>query len=89
MQYKDIFKGIGTFPGKPYHINMDPSVPPKHLPCRPVPVHQQDEFKKQLNEMLDAGIIVEVDEATLWINSFVIVETNMSGSKGSQQGHNA
>ena len=25
VQYKDIFKGIGTFPGKPYHINTDPS----------------------------------------------------------------
>ena len=39
------------------------------------PVHQQDEFKKQLNEMLDAGVITEVHEATPWINSFVIVET--------------
>ena len=81
VQYKDIFKGIGTFPGKPYHINMDPTVPPKWLPCRPVPVHQQDEFKKQLNEMLDAGIIVEVHEATPWINSFVIVETMKDGQR--------
>ena len=45
------------------------------LPCRPVSIHQQDEFKKQLNEMLDAGIIAEVHEATPWINSFAIVET--------------
>ena len=81
VQYKDIFKGIGTFPGKPYHINTDPSVPPKCLPCRPVPVHQQDEFKKQLNEMLDAGIIAEVHEATPWINSFVIVETMKDGQR--------
>ena len=57
VQYKEIFEGIGTFPGKLYHINTDPSIPPKWLPCRPVPVHQQDEFKKQLNEMLDAGVI--------------------------------
>ena len=92
LQYKDIFEGISTFPGKPYHINTNPSIPPKRLPCRPVPIHQQDEFKKQLNEMLDAGIIAEVHEATPWINSFVIVETvkdekrkatNMSGSKAS------
>ena len=75
VQYKEIFEGIGTFPGKPYHINTDPSIPPKQLPCQPVPVHQQDEFKKQLNEMLDAGVIMEVHEATPWINSFVIVET--------------
>ena len=72
VQYKEIFEGISTFPGKLYHINTDPSIPPKWLPCQPVPVHQQDEFKKQLNEMLDAGVITEVHEATPWINSFVV-----------------
>ena len=81
VQYKDIFEGIGTFPGKPYHINIDPSVPPKRLPCQPVPVHQQDEFKKQLDEMLQAGIIAEVHEATPWINSFVIVESVKDGKR--------
>ena len=81
VQYKDNFEGIGTFPGKQYHINTDPSIPPKRLPCRPVPVHQQHEFKKQLNEMLDAGVITEVHEATPWINSFVIVETVQNGKK--------
>ena len=75
MQYKEISEGISTFPGKPYHINTDQSIPPKWLPCQPVPVHQQDEFKEQLNEMLDAGVITEVHEDTPWINSFVIVET--------------
>ena len=39
-QYKDVFEGLGTFPGKPYHINTDPSVPPKRLPCRTISVHQ-------------------------------------------------
>ena len=28
VQYKEIFEGISTFPGKPYHINTDPSIPP-------------------------------------------------------------
>ena len=28
-QYPDIFEGIGQFPGKPYHIQIDPKVPPK------------------------------------------------------------
>ena len=71
VQYKDIFEGISTFTGKPYHINTDPSIPPKWLQCQPIPVHQQDEFKEQLNGMLDAGVITEVHEATPWINSFV------------------
>ena len=29
VQYKEIFEGIGTFPGKPYHNSTDPSIPPK------------------------------------------------------------
>ena len=73
--FPDVIDGLGTFPGKPYHINIDPSVPPKRLPARPVPIHQQAEFKGQLQEMLGAGVIVPVTEPTPWINSFVIVET--------------
>ena len=81
VQCKENFEEIGTFPGKIYHINTDPSIQPKWLLCQPVPVHQQDEFKKQLNEMLDAGVIMEVHEATPWINSFVIVGTVKDGKK--------
>ena len=33
VQYKEIFEGIGMFPGKPYHINTDLSIPQKRLPC--------------------------------------------------------
>ena len=32
-QYKEIFEGIGTFPGKLYHINTDPNISPKQLQC--------------------------------------------------------
>ena len=34
-----------------------------------------------MNEMLDASVIMEVHEATPWINSFVIVETVKDGKK--------
>ena len=73
--FPDVINGLGTFPGKPYHINIDPNIPPKRLPARQVPIHQQAEFKSQLQEMLGAGVIVPVTEPTPWINSFVIVET--------------
>ena len=52
VQYKEIFEGIGMFAGKPYHINTDPSIPPKQLPCQPVPVHQQDSSKSNLMRCL-------------------------------------
>ena len=28
--YADVFEGVGRFPGPPYHIQLDPKVPPKH-----------------------------------------------------------
>ena len=62
---------------------MDPSVPPKCLPPRPVPVHQQAAFKQQLDDMIQAGVIVPVTEATPWINRYVIVE--FEGKKGKQK----
>ena len=32
-EYLDIFQGIGKFPGPDYHIQLDPSIPPKQTPC--------------------------------------------------------
>ena len=34
--YADVFEGVGRFPGPPYHIQLDPKVPPKQTPVRPV-----------------------------------------------------
>ena len=88
-KYSDIFEGLGTFLGEPYHIQLDPSVPPVHVPCRPVPIHQQEEFKHPLTDMEKAGMIVPVHEATAWISSFVIVETSKDTNKktGAQHPH--
>ena len=72
--YPDIFKSIGRFPEPPYHIQVNPYIIPKQTPCRPVPVHLKEAFKKEVDKMLKAGIIKLVQEATPWINSFVLVE---------------
>ena len=68
--YADVFEGVGCFPGPPYHIQLDPKVPPKQTPVRPVPVHLKEAFKQELQ----AGHLKPVHEATPWINSYVIVE---------------
>ena len=71
--FSDCLDGLGKFPGQPYHINVDPNVVPVRVPCRKVDIHFEAEFKKQLNQMLQAGVIVPQNEPTPWINSFVIV----------------
>ena len=72
--YVDVFEGVGYFPGPPYHIQLDPNVPPKQTPVRPVPVHLKESFKQELDKMLQAGHLRPEHEATPWINSYVIVE---------------
>ena len=32
-EYPDVFQGIGKFLGPDYHIQLDPSIPPKQTPC--------------------------------------------------------
>ena len=74
-EYPGIFEGIGKFLGPSYHIQIDPSVPPKQTPCQPIPIHLKQIFQQEINKMLQAGVLAPVHEATLWINSFVLVES--------------
>ena len=72
-EYNDIFKGIGTLPGGPYHIRLKEQYRPvQHLP-RSVPVAMQDAYKAELEKLTKEGIITEVKEHTEWINSIVPV----------------
>ena len=63
-QYQKLFKGIGQFPGEPYHIHTDPSITPKQTPCRPIPVHLKQTFRQEIEKMLTARVIKPVHEAT-------------------------
>ena len=74
QEYPDIFEGIGKFPVPPYHIQVDPTITPKQTLCRPIPIHLKDAFQKEINQMLQAGVLLPVNEATPWINSFVLIE---------------
>ena len=75
-RFPDVFEGIGKFPGEPSKILLDPKVPPKQTPCRLVPIHLKQAFKAEIDNMLKASILKPVQEATPWINSFVLVEGN-------------
>ena len=75
QEYPEVFQGIGKFPGPDYHIQLDPIIPPKQTPCRPIPIHLKVQFQQEITKMLQAGVLVPVHEATPWINSFVLVES--------------
>lgn len=73
QEYQDVFSGVGLFPGKPYHIEIDESVPAVQHAPRQVPVHLQPAYKKELKRLTEMGIITEVkNEFTPWVNSAVV-----------------
>ena len=74
VTYVDVFGGIGHFPGPLYHIQVDPRVTPKQTTCQPIPVHLEEVFKKEIDKMLQVGVLKPVNQATPWINSFILVE---------------
>ena len=74
-QYPDVFDGIGKFLSPPYTIHLNPSIQLKQTPCLPVPIHLKEAFMKEIDKMLQAGVLKPVTEATSWINSFVLIES--------------
>ena len=80
-EYSDIFKGIGTLQGGPYHIRLKEQYKPVQHPCRSVPVAMQDAYKAELDRLTKEGIITEVKEHTEWINSIVPVMKSKWQSK--------
>ena len=58
--YPSVFTGIGKFPGEPYQIRLDPSVLPRQMPYRPVPVHLEEQFNGKVKEMEETGVIKKV-----------------------------
>jgi hypothetical protein len=70
--YKDTFEGLGKLPFE-YSIDIDPSVPPKVCPPRPVPVAIQDRVKQELDRLCQDGVIKPVDEYTPWVSNMVAV----------------
>ena len=72
--YADIFLGLGKFPGEPYKLRLKPNgVPAKHRP-RKVPVHLQEAFHEEVQQLVKIDVLEPVTESTEYVNSFVVVE---------------
>ena len=72
-EYADVFKGVGTLPGGPYHIKLKDSYKPVQHPPSSVPLGMQSAYKAELDRLVKEGIITKVHKHTVWINSIVTV----------------
>ena len=58
---------------KPYRIILDPNIEPViHAPCQYM---CQDMFRKEVNTMVELGVLIPLSKPTDWVNSIVLSET--------------
>ena len=83
--YADVFDGLGTFPGEPYKFRLKENyVPARHAP-RKVLIHLQDDFHAKIHDLVKQGVLEKVEHSNEWVNSFVIVEKDVSVDSGNTQ----
>ena len=50
-EYSDVFMGVGTLPGGPYHIRLKEDHKPVQHPLRSVPVAMQSAYRAELEKV--------------------------------------
>ena len=78
-EYKDVFEGLGSFPGV-HKIQLKPEVDPVIHPPRKVPIALRDKLEKELERMESLEVIAKVTEPTDWVNSIATPEKQRTGA---------
>ena len=55
-EYKDVFSGLGCYPGK-YHIELNPGAQPVVDPLRRVPQALHEPLREKLKKLEEQGVI--------------------------------
>ena len=58
--YGDVFKGLGTFPGEPYKLKLKKNDVPARDAPRKVPIHLQDNFHQEINDVVKQGVLEKI-----------------------------
>ena len=56
-------------------------MPARHAP-RKVPIHLKEDFHAEIKDLVKQGVLEKVEHSTEWVNSFVIVEKDVSMDSG-------
>ena len=80
--YADVFEGLETFPGEPYKFKLKENHVPARRTARKVPIYLQDDFHQEISGLVKERVLEKVEHSTEWVNSFVIVEKDVSMDSG-------
>ncbi len=71
--YQDVFEGLGCLSVK-YNIQLREGAVPVIHASRKVPVALREPLRKELERLVELGVIQRVEEPTEWVSSLVIVQ---------------
>ena len=73
--YPDLFEGVSTIQGAKVKLDVDPNVPSLVQPPRKIPSAMVKPLKKEIDNMLNLGVIQKLDisEAMDWCHNLVLV----------------
>ena len=71
--YQDVFTGLGQYE-QPYHITVDPSIPPVIQRNRKVPFAKLPMLQTALEKLEKQGVIAPVEKPTDWVHNLVVTE---------------
>ena len=73
-RFRELFEGVGSLKNYDLERHVDLSLTPIAQPLRLVPFQLREKVDKNLDELLQAGIIEEVpDGPTTWILPLVVI----------------
>ena len=73
LKYSKVFDGtLGLYPHKKIHIDMKPDAKPKHMRPYAVPKIHMDTFKKELDHLVEIGVLSPQGMSEWALPSFII-----------------
>ena len=54
-------------------LQVDPEIQPKALPCRKIPLAIRDDVKRELDNLVERGVLEPVIEPTRWVSQMAVV----------------
>ena len=72
--YPKCFYGIGKFKEYEYYIILEDNTKPVIHPPRKIPLALQPKLDKELDEMVEQGIITPVNGPSAWVSALVILK---------------
>ena len=78
-KFPSIFTGVGKMKGVKVKYHIDPSVPPKACPKKPVPYHLQARLDKEIERLEQCGVIEDHEGPAPWISNLVLAPKDDGG----------